>query len=159
MYLDLMYEIALLTCSSMVVKSDYWVMTSPGQSIIFPPAVSLVMRFYVFCGLMSHTALAYVDLIFFSLSLWKMNSIVLVPEFFSVPGTCDQLCCTFSWSIPVHPSWLVFCIQKNFFHFFSRCGFPSVLLWLYISFLGVCKQSILCLCLFLFFLSFPLETI
>ena len=43
MYLNLMYDMVLLTCSFMVVKSDVGVLTSPGLYISFPPAVSLVL--------------------------------------------------------------------------------------------------------------------
>ena len=44
MYLDLMSEMAMLTWSFMVVKSDVGVMNSTGLSIKFPPSVSLVPR-------------------------------------------------------------------------------------------------------------------
>ena len=43
MYLDLMSEMALFTWSLMVVKSGVGELTSPGKSIIFPPAASLVL--------------------------------------------------------------------------------------------------------------------
>ena len=43
MYLDLMSEMALRTCSFMVVNSDVGVLNSPGEYKIFSPAVSLVM--------------------------------------------------------------------------------------------------------------------
>ena len=40
-----------------MVKSDVGVLTSPGQSIMFPPAASLLLRVSVLCRLMLHTAL------------------------------------------------------------------------------------------------------
>ena len=82
MYLDLMSDMDMLTCSSIVVKSDVGVMDSPGYYIRFPPAVSLVLYVSVLCGLVSHTSLKYIDLLYFDLSLWKMNSIVSVPACF-----------------------------------------------------------------------------
>ena len=54
MYFDLMSEMALLTCIFIVVKYNVCVLNSPGYSISFPPAVSLVLRVSVFCGLVSH---------------------------------------------------------------------------------------------------------
>ena len=43
MHLYLVSEMALLTCSFVVVKSDVVVTNSPGYYIRFPPAVSLVL--------------------------------------------------------------------------------------------------------------------
>ena len=43
MYLDLMSEMALLTCNFMDVKSDVGVLTSTGYSIRFTPVVSFVL--------------------------------------------------------------------------------------------------------------------
>ena len=43
MYHDLTSEMALLTCSFIVVKSDVGVLTCTEKSIRFPPAASLVL--------------------------------------------------------------------------------------------------------------------
>ena len=73
MYLDLMSEMALFTCSFIVVNSDVVVMNYPGYSMIFPPTLSLFLWVYVFCVLITHTALTTFDLLSFGLSLWRMN--------------------------------------------------------------------------------------
>ena len=46
-----------------------------------------------------------------------MNSIVSVPAFFFNPGTDGQVCCTLSWSIPVHTSWLGLSIPIFYYSF------------------------------------------
>ena len=52
-----------------------------------------------------------------------MNSIVSVPTYFFNPGTGGQVCCTLSWSIPLHPYWLGVCIPIYFYSFAFGCIF------------------------------------
>ena len=69
MYLDLISDMALLTCSFIVVKSNVGMLNSPGQSIIFPPVVRLVLLVSFYCGMMLLTALILVALLSFGFSL------------------------------------------------------------------------------------------
>ena len=50
MYLDVMSDIVFFTWSFMVVMSEVGVLTSPGYSSRFPPAMSLVLWVSVFLG-------------------------------------------------------------------------------------------------------------
>ena len=52
-----MSEMVLLTWTFMVVKFDVGVLNSPVQSLIFPPAMIIVLRVSVLCVMMSYTAL------------------------------------------------------------------------------------------------------
>ena len=49
---------------------------------------------------------------------------------FPISGTGVKVCCTFIWSIPVHPYWLGLCIQKNMY-FCNGFGLPLVPLRLF----------------------------
>ena len=53
-------DMVLLVSFLAVVISDVVVVTSPGQSTIFSPKVSLVMWVSDFFGLISHTVLLFV---------------------------------------------------------------------------------------------------
>ena len=153
MYIDLMSDMVLLTCSFMVVKSDVCVLTPPVQYIIFPPSVIIVQWFSVFFVLMAHTALTYISFLSFGLSFWKMNSIVSVPACFSIFATGVQVHFTLRWYIVVYPSWLGLCIPNCSLYFHSGCGLLLFPLWLFL-FWGLCNQISMCLCVFLFFRFF-----
>ena len=127
MYLNLMSDMALFTCSFIVVKSDVGVMTSPVYSMRFTPAEILFLWFsffVVWCNiLLSHRFL-------FCIFVCLCEVLTLLFQFlhFFIPGTGGQVHCTLSFSIPVHPFLPGLCIPKTFLQSQSGCGFLLVTL-------------------------------
>ena len=85
MYLNVMSDIVLFTWSFMVVMSEVGVLTSPGYSSRFPPAMSLVLWVSVFWVQILHTDLTYGDLLYFGLYWWNINLILSVPACYFHP--------------------------------------------------------------------------
>ena len=71
----------------------------------------------------------------------KKKKIVLVPAYFPIPDTCGQVCCTFSWYIPVNPCLLGICIQKHSLCFQSGFGLTLVPLWLLLIWVYARKKT------------------
>ena len=82
-----------------------------------------------------------------------MKFIESIPACFSNHGTGNQVRCTLSWSIPVHPYWLGLCYPKCIYCFSGWFGFLLVTLWLFVLW-RIRKKSILWLCAFYFFCRF-----
>ena len=102
--------------------------------------MSIVLWVSIFWGLILHTTLTQVDLLSFGLPCGKWTLLCHFLHVFSNPGTGGEVCCTLSWSMPVHPSWLGLCIPLFFLQFSSWYGLPLVPLRLFI-FWGLCNQN------------------
>ena len=78
----------LLKMSLAVVRSDVYLVTSPGKLIIFPPKLSRVRFVSAFCGHISATIFSCVTVLPAGNFSFGINNIMLVPDGILVPTPC-----------------------------------------------------------------------